>query len=187
MNSLYIHRLFISFFSLFLFSPVVFSADLEAGKNKASSCLACHGQNGVSTIPSYPSLAGQGAIYLEYQLLAFQSGKRNNPVMQDQVAHLSRTDMKNISAYFSRLPSKIASTDKPKQDGSKIDMCKGCHGNAAEGRSGFPRLAGQQADYLKNQLLDFKSRARKGGPMNAITSSLSEQDIAEIANYLSQL
>jgi len=187
MTSLQPRYLFILFITIFSFSPFAFSADLEAGKTKASSCLACHGQNGVSTIPSYPSLAGQRAIYLEYQLLAFQSGKRNNPVMQDQVAHLSRTDLKNISAYFSRLPAAIASTETQKQDGSKIDMCKGCHGGTAEGRGGFPRLAGQQAEYLKKQLLDFKSRARQGGPMNAITSSLSEQDINEIANYLSQL
>jgi len=178
--------LFILFFSLLSFSTQLLSADLEAGKDKASSCLACHGKNGNSNIPLYPSLAGQRAIYIEYQLKAFQSGKRNNPVMQDQAANLTRDDMKDISAYFASLPAKV-NPDAQKDGDSKIAMCKGCHGGAAEGRGGFPRLAGQQAEYLKIQLLNFKSRARKGGPMNSITSSLSEQELSEIAHYLSQL
>ncbi len=66
-------------------------------------------------------------------------------------------------------------------------MCSGCHGTTAQGRGSFPKLAGQQPEYLKKQLLSFKNGSRKGGPMNAITSSLSERDISEIAAYLGSL
>ncbi|WP_336884824.1 c-type cytochrome, partial [Reinekea blandensis] len=38
-----------------------FAADIEAGKAKAATCAACHGQNGISMVPMYPNLAGQKA------------------------------------------------------------------------------------------------------------------------------
>ena len=182
-------RFILLFISLFSFSPFVHSADLEAGKTKATFCLGCHGENGNSKNPQYPSLAGQRANYLEYQILAFQSGKRTSPVMQGMVAKLDRQDMKNIAAYFSSLTPESAGADPvvAKKGESKTAMCKGCHGNSAEGRGGFPRLAGQHPEYLKKQLLNFKDRSRTGGPMNGVTSSLSEQDIDEITAYLGSL
>jgi cytochrome c553 len=36
----------------------------EAGATKASTCVACHGPNGNSTNPMWPSLAGQNAAYI---------------------------------------------------------------------------------------------------------------------------
>ncbi len=182
-------RFFAVLLSLFSVSPIVHSADLEAGKAKAAFCLGCHGENGNSKNPQYPSLAGQRANYIEYQLVAFQSGKRTSPVMQGMIAQLDREDMKNIAAYFASLSAESAGADPvvAKQGESKTAMCKGCHGNSAEGRGGFPRLAGQHPEYLKKQLLNFKDRSRTGGPMNGIASSLSEQDIDEISAYLGSL
>jgi len=188
MNS-HSHPILILFFFLCSFSPFIHSADIEAGKNKAAFCLGCHGENANSKNPQYPTLAGQRALYLESQIKAFQSGTRTSPVMQGMVAKLNKQDIKNISAYLSTLPTESAGGDSTlaKSGESKIMMCTGCHGRSAQGRSGFPKLAGQHPEYLKKQLLNFKDRSRKGGPMNNISSSLSEQDIDAISHYLGSL
>jgi cytochrome c553 len=179
----------IVFVTLFSFSSFTNAADIEAGKEKAAMCQGCHGKNGNSTVSQFPILAGQTANYLEYQLRGFQSGKRSDPVMPGIVANLNKQDFKDLSAYFSSIPTKSAGADPELalKGKNKVSMCLGCHGNEAKGRGGFPRLAGQHPDYLKKQLLNFKNRSRKGGPMNSIVSSLSEQDIDEISAYLGSL
>jgi cytochrome c553 len=191
MISTLLHSLSIVFICFFSLNNGAYAADIEKGKNKATFCLHCHGANGNSKSPQYPSLAGQRAAYLEAQLNAFQSGQRTtDTVMQDQVAKLSKEDISNISAYFSSLSSESAdggNKSLAKQGQNKFAMCAGCHGQSAQGRASFPKLAGQQAEYLEKQLQNFKSRSRKGGPMNAIASSLSDQDIKEIAAFLNTL
>lgn len=176
-------------FFIFLFSSSVFAADVNAGKAKATLCQGCHGTNGISKSSQYPSLAGQRATYIEAQLKAFQTNSRTNSTMQGMAGNLSEEDIKNIAAYFSSLTSESAGGDAvlAKKGQNKFAMCAGCHGSKAEGRGSFPKLAGQQSEYLKKQLLSFKNGSRKGGPMNAIISSLSEQDISEIAEYLGSL
>src|SRR5579863_8134903 len=50
----------------------------------------------------------------------------------------------------------------------KIDYCENCHGVAARGFHGFypiPRLAGQQPEYIKNQLRAFIERRRTNNIM----------------------
>ena len=46
------------------------------------SCAACHGLAGNSTNPNHPKLNGQFSKYIQSQLKAFQSGKRDNPGMR---------------------------------------------------------------------------------------------------------
>ena len=77
------------------------SGDADVGKKKSAPCAACHGANGVSASPDFPSLAGQYADYLERALDHYKSGKRKNPIMQAQVANLSKKDMLDLAAYFS--------------------------------------------------------------------------------------
>jgi cytochrome c553 len=102
---------------------------------------------------------------------------------------LSDADIQNLAAYFSSLPSKSAGGDaKLAEDGKeKTAMCKGCHGQEFKGNGQFPKLAGQHPKYLSKQLHDFKSGERKGGPMNGIVQSLSDDDIKAIAQYLGSL
>lgn len=175
--------------ALALFAPQAGAADIEAGKNKASMCAGCHGADGVSKSPLFPSLAGQTPMYLENQLKAFKSGSRANPTMKGMAAGLSNDDIKNLAAYFASLPGKSAGgdTELAAQGKDKVAMCLGCHGNKAQGRAQFPKLAGQQPQYLAKQLTDFKNGDRKGGPMGAMAKNLSEQDIKEIAAYLGSL
>src|ERR1700682_6814564 len=72
----------------------------ESGAAKAVVCQACHGANGNSANPEWPSLAGLGADYIADQLKNFKEAKRNNPVMMPNAANLSPDDMADLGAYF---------------------------------------------------------------------------------------
>jgi cytochrome c-type protein NapC len=69
--------------------------------------------------------------------------------------------------------------------------CAGCHGEFGEGTSDgeYPRLAGLDANYLAQQLRDFKTRDRLNIPMTPYTTEreLPEEDVVLIAAYLSQI
>ncbi len=83
-------------------STSVLSADLKAGAKVAQSCMMCHGDNGLSTMPGTPSLAGQSEIYLVSQLQQFRDGKRHNEVMGVIAKTMSNADIENVSAYFAQ-------------------------------------------------------------------------------------
>jgi cytochrome c553 len=69
---------------------------------------------------------------------------------------------------------------------SKAEQCQECHGEAGVGASDhYPKLAGQWAAYLRKQLHDFLSGARKSEIMTNMASGLSQQDIVDIAAYFS--
>jgi cytochrome c553 len=167
------------------FAGSIYAADISAGKNKASICLGCHGANGVSNNPIWPSLAGQQSAYLAAQLENFKSAERNNSVMTPMAKGLSNEDIQNLAAYFSSLPAKVVPPSTVTAGKDKVAMCAGCHGAKFDGKAQFPKLAGQNAQYLSNQLHDFKNAKRTSGPMNAIAKGLSDEDITVIANYLS--
>src|ERR1700685_2623060 len=79
------------------------AGSVEAGAAKAVVCQACHGANGNSTNPEWPSLAGIGGDYMAEQLKNFKEGKRNNPVMMPNAVNLSADDMADLAAYFDSL------------------------------------------------------------------------------------
>jgi len=92
---------------LALVANVVWAGDIEAGKSKAASCVACHGPQGISSIPGYPHLAGQKAAYLEAVLKSYKSGERANPIMGAMAKPLSDTDISDLAAfYYSLQPCK---------------------------------------------------------------------------------
>jgi len=65
-------------------------------------------------------------------------------------------------------------------------VCVACHG--ADGNSVnpiWPKLAGQNSEYLLKQLNDFKSGARKDPLMSAQAALLSDEDVANVAAYFS--
>jgi len=75
--------------------------DVEAGKRKAlAACASCHGPDGNSKNPEWPKLAGQHAVYLVRQLMAFKTGERRNDLMSPQATRLSKQDMHDLAAYF---------------------------------------------------------------------------------------
>ncbi len=67
--------------------------------------------------------------------------------------------------------------------------CQGCHGitgyKNAYPNYHVPRIGGQSAQYLTNALMEYRAGKRKHPTMQAQAQSFSEQDIADIAAYLS--
>ncbi len=86
-------------------APATAAGDADAGKAKAMVCNACHGQNGVSSNPLWPNLAGQHEAYLAKQIRAFRDNVRQEPTMIGFVATLSDEDIDDLAAYFAGLPA----------------------------------------------------------------------------------
>ena len=84
-------------------SPLAFAAsgDASVGKKKSTPCQACHGPEGVSPSPDFPTLAGQYPDYIETALRHYKAGKRKNPIMAEQVKNLSEKDIMDLAAYYS--------------------------------------------------------------------------------------
>ncbi|MCP4411625.1 MAG: cytochrome c, partial [Gammaproteobacteria bacterium] len=83
--------------SALLLTPAVQSAS----PGKANQCFACHGVNGVSVNPDFPSLAGQSKVYIIKQLKAFKSGERKSPIMATMESGLDDEDISAVADYFS--------------------------------------------------------------------------------------
>jgi cytochrome c553 len=76
------------------------------GKAAAAKCAACHGADGSSTNPSWPSLVGQSKDYLVNALKAYKAGARKNGMMAGIVKDLSEADMENAAAYYANATCK---------------------------------------------------------------------------------
>jgi cytochrome c553 len=171
------------------------AADLEAGRQKAQVCVACHGPEGNSTNPAIPSLAGQPAQFIATQLLMFREGNRKDPQMSPFAANLSNSDINQLAANFAaqRLTSAPRQVDpgvaKAGQRLAEQYNCVQCHGATLAGQQHIPRLAGQQREYLKTQLRGFKAGTRfdMDGQMTSAARPLSESDIEVLADHLSGL
>lgn len=75
-------------------------------------------------------------------------------------------------------------TGKAADGANKAALCASCHGpNGNSANPEWPRLAGQSAVYIAEQLHLFRSGARPNPVMMPLASTLSEQDISDLAVY----
>jgi len=82
------------------------AADAQAGFAKSAICASCHGQAGVSPVPTYPNIAGQNALYLEYALHLYKAGERRGEqagMMYTVAQALSEADIADLAAYYASL------------------------------------------------------------------------------------
>jgi len=179
------------------------AGDKEAGKTKSATCAGCHGNDGNSSIPLNPKIAGQSEAYLLKQLQEFKSKKRDNATMYGMVAGLSDQDMQDLAAYYAGNKTKAGTADetlvtKGEQiyrsgNASKgLSACIGCHGANGKGipSAKFPALSGQHSDYVISQLKAFSdgSRANDGGSMmQNIAGKMNPADMKAVASYIQGL
>lgn len=93
-----------------LFFSITTLADerFQIGMEKAKICATCHGDNGISSIESYPNLQGQKMGYLMTALRSYQTRERSGGLavlMQQQADALSEQDIADIAYYYSKLGS----------------------------------------------------------------------------------
>lgn len=69
--------------------------------DSAATCTACHGTNGRSAGPTFPSLAGQHADYIEASLRQYKAGTRQNAIMAGFSAALDEKAIKQLAAFYS--------------------------------------------------------------------------------------
>lgn len=80
--------------------------DPQAGRDKAATCLGCHGVEGyTNAYPNFrvPKIGGQHPQYIVAALQAYQQGQRPHGTMQAQAQTLSEQDMQDIAAYFASI------------------------------------------------------------------------------------
>lgn len=162
---------------------------------KAATCVACHGPQGNPGLPGMPALAGQTARYLYLQLRDFQEGRRSDPQMTPMAKDLSRDEMRALGAWFAvqkRQPQPFQpDAAKARLGKAKADetLCTMCHLGGFSGQNDIPRVAGQPFDYIVKQMRDFKTRSRTNdaGNMTAVSATLSEDDIQNLAHYIAGL
>lgn len=175
----------------------------DAGKDKAGTCAACHGMDGNSTNPQFPKLAGQNASYIQAELAAFKSGKRQNPIMGAQAAGLSDQDMQDLAAYFSSqtvsvgeaVPGQVKQGEQLYRNGNageNVPACLACHSPDGAGNllMKVPALAGQHASYIVAQLQNYASGQRATDPnkmMETIASRLTPAEVQAVASYIEGL
>ncbi len=162
---------------------------------KAAICFACHGPQGNPILPGIPALAGQSARYIYLQLRDFQEGRRSNEQMSPMAKDLTRDEMRALGAYFAaqkNVPQPFqpdnakAILGKAKADET---LCSMCHLGGFAGQNEIPRVAGQPFDYIVAQLRAFKAKTRTNdaGNMTSVSSTLTDDDIVNVAHYIAGL
>jgi cytochrome c553 len=184
--------------------PARAAGDAAAGQARAVTCAACHGVDGNSLNPEWPSLAGQHESYVVKQLQAFKSGARQNVLMSGQAMALSDQDMADIAAWFAGQKPAAKTADPALVDvgqrlyrgGNKeagVPACIACHGPDGLGNltAAWPMVAGQQANYTAAQLAAYRSGERKTDGdtqiMRNVAARLTDDEIKAVASYIQGL
>lgn len=175
----------------------------EAGQAKSTPCVACHGVDGNSLNPVWPTLAGQHPSYIVKQLKAFKSGARQDPMMSPMAAPLSEQDMEDLAAYFASKtpngleaePSKVSLGQRLFRGGDEktgLAACEACHGPGGDGNPAaqYPSIRGQHATYVATQLKNYRSGTRQTDQnqmMRNVAATMTDEQIAAVAAYVQGL
>ena len=184
-------------------------ADVPSGESIYSDCAVCHGDLGEGILAlSAPALAGQNKPYLVTQLNKFKSGFRGSHpedthgqrMMLSSSLLTTDESIVMVAEYIASLqsPMVIHSGNENFSNGQAIyrATCAACHGVGGEGSPGMsaPRLIGFTRKYLTRQLKHFKGDIRASSDNDQSTAMSrwmntlsSEEDIADVVNYLIQL
>jgi cytochrome c553 len=180
----------------------VLTGPVAAGDAKtiaATVCVACHSTDGNSVIPMFPKIAGLQEEYIVKQLRDFMSGRRKSDVMAPVVAQIKPEDVAPLAAHFSAQPRTPSVTEDKKAaglgklifyDGNEetgVPACVGCHQPLGVGHTIYPRIGGQHAQYVVQQLKNFAAgdRANDANRFMRVTAKrLSEEEMHAVAQYL---
>jgi cytochrome c553 len=206
------NKLLLTITSVLVASATAFSAhaqevkgDAQAGATKNAMCIGCHGilgyQASFPEIYKVPMISGQNGKYIAAALNAYKKGERKHPTMRGIAESLSDQDIADLAAYYeANGKTEGAAAAKAAEPSAKAAEllnkggCVACHGadfNKPIDPS-YPKLAGQQADYLFVELKAYKDEGhstwgRSNAIMGGIAKQFSNAELKEIANYVHSL
>jgi cytochrome c553 len=182
------------------------AGNIQAGQTKAATvCVACHGLDGNSVNPEWPSLAGQHENYIAKQIKAFKAGDRTNPLMTPIALTLTDQDIEDVAAYFATQKIKGQEAAKSKvelgqklyragNNDNKTPACLACHGPNGRGNAeaGYPSIRSQHAVQVALQLKAYRSGERKTDKdrnemMRTVAAKLTDDQIDAVAQYVQGL
>jgi cytochrome c553 len=170
----------------------VFSASAQ---ERLQLCAACHGEDGNSTNPQIPSIAGQPKLFIETQLVLFREELRKSDQMLPVVKGLKDAEIVKLAEHFSKLPPKGMESGEPQKQllergkaATQKLRCGVCHLSDFHGQNQIPRLAGQREAYLEAELRAYRDGKRTGGDtvMSEVLYRVSDADIKALAHFLSR-
>lgn len=183
----------------------IFGGSVEAGQEKSATCAACHGQDGNSVSPEWPSLAGQHPAYIVNQLQAYKTGERQDPSMVGFASQLSEQDMRDLAAYYSVQTLTPKGAD-PQLAGLGEDIyragipergipaCMACHGPTGHGNylAAYPRISGQHAEYMLSTMRAYAAGTRRSDTeysqmMRNVADQLLEDEMRAVLGYVQGL
>ncbi|MHA6732289.1 c-type cytochrome [Devosia sp. A369] len=165
----------------------------QAGDPVLDTCARCHGEDGKGRDGAFPRLDIQSPNYLLATLKAFRDGTRASGTMMAVARTLTDEQIVTLAERYGRQElvettknsrgAEIARSGIPEQN---IAACDACHGSAA--RAAYPRLGGQDKDYLINQLKLFTTLgSERGGPLAQIMADavqgLVREDLEAVAEW----
>ena len=207
------NKLLLTLTSVLVASATAFSAhaqevkgDAQAGATKNAMCIGCHGilgyQASFPEIYKVPMISGQNAKYIAAALHAYKKGERKHPSMRGIADSLSDQDIADLAAYYeshgqtegAAAAAKVAEPSAKVAELLNKGGCAACHGadfNKPIDPS-YPKLAGQQADYLFVALKAYKDEGhatwgRNNAIMGGIAKQFSNAELKELANYVHSL
>ena len=165
------------------------SGNAAAGKAASGSCAGCHGVDGNSLNPNFPSLTGQSSQYLAKAIADYRDGRRSSAMMKSVVARMSDATMRDLAAYYAGQQAVKIGTRAlrpgadPLSEGAFLAAsCDGCHGaNGNSSAVGVPSLTGLSAHYLTKATADYRDGARKHAVMQGMVSTLGDMDIEKVS------
>jgi cytochrome c553 len=184
---------------------IISTGDAFRGLLLARRCNHCHGEEGFSSVPAFPNLAGEDRLSFWKQMQDFRSGKRISSVMQGIAEGFSARDAADLAAYYAMLPTASDPQDQrtfpqampdPSRasmairlivfgDGQRgIPPCQSCHGPVSYVK-GAPPLDTQNGIYLEEQLEHF-SNGHRANDINVRMRSVAKQLTAEEKTALSE-
>jgi cytochrome c553 len=159
---------------------------------RAALCMACHGPQGVSQIPSIPSLAAQPRVFIENQLVLIREGLRDIPAMKGSLDGMPDAELTALARYFSGqvapAPAKGRVDAQSFQRGkelAKAALCGTCHLPSHQGRDQVPRLASQQEQFLRDVMKEYRDKPGPGRDtvMAAALYGINDAQLKDLAHF----
>jgi cytochrome c553 len=181
------------------------TGDAKAGEKKNAMCIGCHNIEGYQAsfpvIYKVPKISGQNGKYIAAALDAYRKGDRKHPSMRGIAGSLSDQDIADLAAYYEASGKQAdaaavpaTAPEAPAVIKDKLAVCVACHGTNFNNTTdpANPRLAGQYADYIEVALRSYQTEGnhifgRANATMGAMAKPLKEDEIKQIASYISGL